>query len=331
MGRTALKDAEHRAKVATAARQESLGDMNAALRKKTEQIETLAKSTRKSNLIYYHKLGQHVLDVRQNADGKYGTDTEKPIKKVEAALFAQKRTLRKAATFADLYSQDDLDELIAMFDDESSIAVHWGHMTYILTLATKPLRREFAQMVLDKKMDPPALHAAIKRREGKGKKGHGRKMECPKTIHAQIRQMLETTRVWLGKHDTIWYGDETNVIENILGAEEKEVGQEDLENMQALLELLPEMNRFSKQFQTPVKKAIKVMEKIVKDRDATNQADESHETLDKGRQHRAIDISGESGNGKPKKETKPKAAPKPKAAAQAPPKKRRRAQPQPTG
>jgi len=321
MGRTALSDAERRAKEATAARQEALGEMNPALRKKVEQIEKLTSSTRESNLIYYHKLGQHVLDVRQNADGQYGTKVDKPITLLEKALWVQKRTLRKAATFADLYSQDDLDELIGMSDPESSVHVHWGHMTYILTLATKAQRKEFTKMVLTKKMDPPALHAAIKRRQGSGKKAHGRKMECPKTIHAQIRQMMETTRVWLGKHDTVWYGDEVNIIENILGATPEEVGQEDLENMQALVELLQEMTRVSKEFQAPVKKAVKAMEKIVKERDATNQADESHETLDKGRQHRAIDISGDGGgNGKPK------------ATAQAKPKLRRRAQqPQPTG
>jgi len=297
MGRTSAKDAAARAKLAAAQRQEALDAMNPALRKKTTQIEELSHSTREANLRYYHKLGQHVLDVRQNADGKFGTKRDKPITLLEKALFTHKRTLRKTATFADLYSQDDLDKLVAMIDAESGFSVHWGHMSYILTLATKKERNEFAKMALTKKLDPPALHAEIKRRYGTRGASPGRKMECPKTVPAQIRQMLETTRIWIGKHDTVWYGDETNIIENVLGAESAEVGQQDLENMQALLELLEGMAQRAKQFKTPVKKAIKSMERTIADRQADLQAEETHETLDKGRQKRSIDLSSSNSNG----------------------------------
>ena len=222
----------------TAGRTNAIDQMGGPLLRKFTQIEKSVNDIRAENLRYYYRIGQLCEEIRQSPDKYVGKDGTPGLRLVEQALSTQARTLRKAAMFAREYTEDQLNSLIGMVNEKTKFQLHWGHVSFLLTLPTPEKREQFAQEAVEKMLDAPALHELIKKKTSRGKSGHGRKHEMPKTVSAQIRQILTLSKAWLGKNNDVWNGEEESVFANILNMPVDDMEQEMVEQLNEIETLM---------------------------------------------------------------------------------------------
>jgi hypothetical protein len=196
-------------------RSAAVEQMNKATLDKLRQFETLGSNQRENNIRHYYAVGKLYIEMRDNPAKYEGRDGTSGVRLIEKALSLQARVLRKAATFVDMYTEAAVNKLVGAYNRETNFQLHWGHVTYLLTVEDKEKREEFAKEAVMKMLDPPALHALIKKRQRRAG-GHGRRHELPATPAAQLRQIQSTTTVWNNKAEQVWDGDEVSVLSNLM-------------------------------------------------------------------------------------------------------------------
>ena len=214
--------------------------MNTALKRVFNRLDKQFADAREENLRFYHKLGCSLIEVRNSPE----VYTDQASALLEKAFATQKRTLRKAVQFADMYNDAQLEELLALQHEGTGFRLHWGHLTYLLAAPTPERRLSLATLAVNSLWDPPALHAHMKsnpvgQRSGRG---GGRPQKLPTTIHMQIRQMLQVCDQWVKKRK-LWQqdGEEGNVFSRIMQAPPTNLNKDDLANLQKIAELLQEV------------------------------------------------------------------------------------------
>lgn len=243
MGRTSAKNIADRRKVVakvTRERETALNDMPQKLRTKFRRIEKQVNDVRVENLQYYYQIGQLYVEVREHPDDYRGKSGKAGLVLLQEALSIHARTLRRAAKFADLYDDEALVELIELKEPSTGFCLHWGHVAYLLTVEDANKRHKFAEEAVKKLLDPPALHKHIKEKMGRDG-GHGRGHAMPKTIAAQVRQIVTICQQWLAKDEQIWNGEEESVFGNVLNAAPDELTPEivaDLFEVRRLMEAI---------------------------------------------------------------------------------------------
>lgn len=263
--------------------------MNTQLRRKFTQIEKKVNDLRAENLRFYHKIGEVVLDVKQHPEEYIGHDGTPGIKLIEEALSTQARTLRKAATFAETYNTEELEELISLYHAETKFQLNWGHVSFLLTLQTKEQRAKFALEAVDKMWDPPALHDAIKRRQNRGAK-HGRGHEIPATVPAQVRQIKKITDQWVKKNSQVWNGEEKNVFENVMNHPPEDMDAELLTDLQEVKELFTQLIEGGNESLQKVERTIEHVEGCL-----ARIAEAEEAAASQGKEQRSINLGSDSG------------------------------------
>jgi len=292
VGRTSAGTRVQRsAKVIAEDRETAVSAMNSKLKRKLGQVEKMIADSRESNLRFYHQLGKICQEVRDDPD----TYSRNGYRLLEQALYTQKRTLRKARSFAEQYNDERLATLIALVNEGTGYRLHWGHMTYLLGLNTEKQQDEFAERAVRNLWDPPALHAAIKKRFGDRGVGGGRPHKLPATTHMQIRQMMETSRNWVNKRH-LWNGDDENVFANIVNEAPDELTDTDLENLRATVEYLDQMITEARQMKTQIGECATRIEEVFRQR-AKQAEEEANREVGAGKQHRSIDLGEEGQTG----------------------------------
>jgi len=275
----------------TKQRTAALEQMNSRLQRKFTQIEKSVNDLRADNLRYYYKIGKICEDIRENPQQYLGHDGTPGLKLIEQALSTQARTLRKAAMFAREYTTDDLGELIKFFHKETNFQLHWGHVSFLLSLPNAETRRRFAMEAVQNMLDPSALHALIKKQTQRAA-GHGRKHEMPKTVAAQIRQINTIAKAFLGKHDDVWNGSDESVFGNITNMPPEDMTDEMCEE---LLEAGANMVLIAEAATSNgprIERAVEHMRGCIEKRDEQAAAEK-----ESGRNTRAIDLDSD-GTGK---------------------------------
>lgn len=270
----------------------ALDQMNSKLRRKFNRIEKSVNDLRADNLRYYWNIGVICEEIRENAEQYLGKDGTPGLKLIEQALSTQARTLRKAAMFARLYDEQQLEDLISIYHQETNFQLHWGHVSFLLTLPTAEKREKYAMEAAEKMLDPPALHELIKKRTSRSG-GHGRKHEMPKTVPAQIRQILTICKQWIGKHDGVWNGEEESVFGNIMNLPPDQMEPDMVDQLAEISEL---MTTIASGAQENVGRADRAKEHL----EATIAKREEQEAAESesGRQTRAIDLEGDGTGGR---------------------------------
>lgn len=293
MGRnSALTQLERRTLVEQ--RSAAIEQMNSKLRRKFNQIEKMFTDSREQNLRFYHQLGRKLIEIREDPDG-YGQNA---TALVEQAMQIQARTLRKARAFAETYSEEELEELIALTDEETGFRLHWGHMTYLLSVRTKQSRDSLARKAVRECLDPPALHAEIKRRYPNRGVGGGRPHRLPPTMHLQIRQMMTVLANLVAKR-SLWNNedDELNVFVNIMNAPPDGITDADRENLQEIQRVLPGLNRELTRMAEQIDQCCQRVDQVYEQR-ARDQEEANRREIDSGREHRSIDLNSGGKNRK---------------------------------
>ena len=301
MGRQSLKTKAERKgggrKTKTAAamtkeRNGAIGQMNSKLKRKFTKIEKSVNDLRAENLRYYWNIGKICEEIRDNPDQYLGKDGTPGLKLIEQALSTQARTLRKAAMFARTYDEEGLEWLIGLQHTETNFQLHWGHVSFLLTCKTDAQRERFAQMAVDKMLDPPALHEKIKKGTSRGG-GHGRKHEMPKTVPAQIRQIITICRQWVGKDEGVWNGDEESVFGNIMNLAPEEMDAEMVEQLEEISGLMATIQSSAGENIGRADRAKEHLEATIQKRDEREAAE-----AEAGRETRAIDLEGDGTGGR---------------------------------
>lgn len=284
---SATKKKKRTVKSMTAERTGAIEQMNSKLKRKFTKIEKSVNDLRADNLRYYWQIGAICEEIRENADQYLGKDGTPGLKLIEQALSTQARTLRKAATFARLYTESQLEDLISLYHSETNFQLHWGHVSFLLTLPTEDKREKYAQEAVEKMLDPPALHDLIKKRT-KRSGGHGRKHEMPKTVPAQIRQIITICRQWTGKNDGVWNGEEESVFGNIMNLPPEEMEPDMVEQMDEIAELMQSIADSASENVGRATRAKEHLEATIQKRDEQEAAE-----TESGRQTRAIDLDSD--------------------------------------
>lgn len=271
----------------TATRTNALEQMNSQLRRKFSQIEKSVNDLRAENLRYYHTIGGICEAIREKPEAYAGKDGTPGLKLIEQALSTQARTLRKAATFAREYNEEQLDQLIGLVNTGSQFQLNWGHVSFLLTLPTPEKRERFAQEAVEKMLDPAALHELIKKRTQRSA-GHGRKHVMPKTVAGQIRQVLSICRQWTAKNTNVWNGAEESVFGNILNMPPDDMEPDMVEQLAEVESLMQEI---AESAETNVATSKRVREHLSA---SITKRDQARERADRegGRPARDIDLSG---------------------------------------
>jgi hypothetical protein len=272
--------------VVAAEREEAINSMNAKLKRKLRKIEKMVTDTREANLRFYYNMGRELIEARDDPD-EYGRNA---LGKLERAMSTQKRTLRKTRQFAETYSPERLEALLALEHEGTGFRIHWGHLTYLLGLNTEKQQDTWAAKAVRNLWDPPTLHAQIKKRfPGRGV-GGGRPHKLPATVHMQIRQMMEVTRNWVNKRH-LWDGADENVFANIINEAPDQLEEIDKENLEATKELLANIIAQAPRMVTQLDECIARLDDVFEQRAKDAEAAAERETA-AGKQHRAIDLEG---------------------------------------
>jgi hypothetical protein len=294
MGRTSMTEKQKRRGKTVAAmtrdRNGAIEQMNSNLRRKFKRIEKSVSDLRADNLRYYWNIGELCEEIRENPEQYVGDDGTPGLKLVEQALATQARTLRKASKFAKEYSKDQLEDLIALKNESTSYQLHWGHVSFLLTL-DETKRERYTHEAIEKMLDPPALHALIKKRTQRSK-GHGRTHAMPKTVPAQIRQIKTICEQWLAKNEMVWNGSTESVYGNIMNLSPEEMEPD----MVADLELIETaMQHISEQAATNVattRRAKEFLTATIAARDTEAEREANRTTA----HARSIDLDGAPSN-----------------------------------
>lgn len=290
MGRTSVAaKAQRQVNVVAGDREAAIAAMNAATKKKLIQVEKMIADSRESNLRFYHKLGQTCHEVRTQSE----VYTDSGYRLIEQAMATQKRVLRKARLFYELYKPEKLQELIDMVNERTGYRLHWGHVTYLLGINTETQRSDWAAKAVKNLWDPPALHAAIKKARGFKAGTGGRPHQIPPTVHMQIRQMMEVSRNWMVKR-SLWDGEEVNVFANVVNEPPDEIHDLDLENLKATREYVQDMVAQAGAMVTQLDECIAWVEEVFVKREEDKAAAEAREAA-AGKQHRSIDLNTQGG------------------------------------
>lgn len=294
MGRQSLRERAARtnagkprkASAVTAERGDAILQMNSPLKRKFSMIEKSVNDLRAENLRYYHRIGVICEEIRANPEMYLGKDGSAGIKLIEKALSTQARTLRKASVFAQLYNEEQLNTLIGLFNEDTNFQLHWGHVSFLITLPTEEKRDKFAREAIEKMLDPPALHDLIKKRTQRSG-GHGRTHEMPKTVSAQIRQILTFCRQWAGKNKDVWNGEEESVYGNILNMPPDDMEPDMVDQLKEIEELMTTIAEAAGENVDRTKRAHEHLEATIKKRD-----EEAAAEKEAGKQSRTIDLDG---------------------------------------
>ncbi len=281
----ATRAARRRPAEITADREESINQMNTSLKRQFTLIEKTVNDLRAENLRYYHRIGKICEMIRQDPGAYVGKDGTPGMKLIERALSTQARTLRKAAMFANMYDDAQLTHLISLTNPTNKFQLHWGHVSFLLTVTTPEKRERYAQEAVEKLLDPGALHDLIKKRSQRSG-GHGRKHVMPKTIAAQIRQVLSVCKQWVGKNSNVWNGEEESVFGNLLNMPPADMEPDMVAQLEEISGLFQEISEEAAENVNRTARVVEHMNAAITKRDA----DEAAAAASGGRNSRAIDL-----------------------------------------
>ena len=290
MGRTSPREiARRRAAEVAESRTDAMAQMNSKLSRKFTLIDKQLNDLRAENLRYYYQIGQLCEEIRTNPNDFVGKDGTPGLKLVEQGLSTQARTLRKAAMFARTCDEKEMEDLISWYNTETGFTLHWGHVAFLLTLDDKKKRSEFAEMAVEETLDPPALHERIKKKTGR-KGGHGRKHEMPKTIGAQVRQLLTISKQFMGKHEGVWAGDEESVFSNLMELEADDVSEDMVDQLHEIEELMQQISEAAEANVASTERAREHIEAVLEAAAEEAAAEEAAATQVTKKERRSIDL-----------------------------------------
>lgn len=245
----------------------AIEQMSAPLRRLFTSIEKSVSDLRAQNLRYYHTIGALCEQIRQSPERYAGKDGTPGLKLIEKALSTQARTLRKAAAFAREYDESQLKRLIALQNPQTKFQLHWGHVSFLLTVPTAERRERFAQEAVEKMLDPPALHDLIKKRMSRSG-GHGRRHEMPKTIAAQLSQIKKLSQQWLDKSNNVWNGDDQSVFANVMNMPVDDMEPDMIAVLQEIEEQMQEIEVLAREHAGRAQRSIAYLSEAITRRDA---------------------------------------------------------------
>ena len=249
MGRTSLRTRADRkssgsVKALAKARVEAIEKMPPALRARMTRVESAINDAVADNLRFYWNIGVICAEVRDSPETFTGSDGTPGLKLIEEALSTQARTLRNAMRFAEMYTREDLEWLIALENTETKFKLHWGHVTYLMSVQDAEKRTKFTEQAVEKMLDPRALHDLIKKRTNRSG-GHGRSHEMPKTVPAQLQQICNVSRAWVAKSTTVWNAEDVDapsVFGNLLMLAPEAITDEMVELAEDMLTVMTELS-----------------------------------------------------------------------------------------
>jgi len=206
MAKTVVKDAKP-AKTVEVPETDN-GEMSPALKKKFEQADKLLRSADANFLKARYSLGEIVSDVEKDPKSVYGA---KAIDKLRTALGVNSNILYKARRFTELYTSDDLTQIMSA-RGKGGQSINWSHMEVLVTVEDDDMRNELTEKVLKEAWTARDLGKEVKKLFGGSRSNsNGRPMSKPKHFSGYLDSVISVSQGVQKKTNTVWLSEEDNI------------------------------------------------------------------------------------------------------------------------
>ena len=246
------------AKAVIARRKEAMVQMRPAMRRQAGKIEKMLAKVEGAALRYYYQIGQECAKVLEDPD----TFGPTGMVLMEEVLSVHATTIRRCASFSKC-DEEELEELIALHDEETNFGITFTHVIYLMALPSRTARRTWAKRAVHEVWTPKQLALEISNASGSSRaSGQGPKHAMPNGLTAQLAQMFSVSRAWLAKQNTVWWrgGEDENVFGNIMKAPPAEYTASHLKHLRELRTTTEEMQEETAGNLTRIDQAIEQVE-----------------------------------------------------------------------
>lgn len=173
----------------------------------------------RSDLLWYHQLGEKVEHLVPRRDRKYG-DGQMETLEEELAGRMSKNQLWDVRAFYGTFSRSEV-RTYAKLALARDFELTWSHLTHIKSIDDEKLRTNILMRCIKKKWSSNELRRQIKAALGRRSQG-GRKFERPATLDAALLQMIEECDVWQGRWKEVWFNPDLPLSTLEPGSKSKE-------------------------------------------------------------------------------------------------------------
>jgi len=206
---------------------EILDKCTPALQEKIKSIESRHSQNSGSTLLYHWTIGMECREVAERR-AVYGEQGIAAMLEYFDVCYGNLQ-LRKCRKFAELYSREQYDDLVALRNEHTGYRITFSHVIALCVLPTEEMRRKFAYDAVRMNWDAKELRERIQKKLGvKDARNTGRPHSMPDTLAAQVRQMHTVTQAWIDKRNKVWHGEAGahRVIANLDKAPPEEITPE---------------------------------------------------------------------------------------------------------
>lgn len=206
---------------ALSARKQAAAEMTPALKSVCQEMQSGLVDRAEDNLRFYHQIGKRCLEVQEHPE-KYLTEQQRtqgvdPLVLMENFLGSSRSTMKRSLNFAQKYDSEDLKRLFAYRNaDDPKFRLHWGHVGHLLSVAEARKRISFEEQAVQNLWQPDELSKHIIAAFNGPRRSGGRPLGVPRTVPAQLSQMLNMTSLFLRRKREVWCGNKMNVFKNII-------------------------------------------------------------------------------------------------------------------
>jgi len=226
MGRNSPATALTRANE-TQLRAVALTKMNPRLREVFTEISQHVSDHMGATIEFYYNVGARLLDVRESPNtyltAQQRADNVKPDELLLQAFGGARDAMNRAAVFATLYTKADLNRLLtARSKPHPDFHFQWAHIRHLVSIdprsTTSQTRLEFEARTRENGWTPDELAKNIQAYFGGRRSKGGRPLSIPKTLSAQVEQVIEMSDLFLRRHKEVWNGPNHSIFVNLMKA-----------------------------------------------------------------------------------------------------------------
>ena len=179
------------------------------LEAKCIEARTILTSENECVISSRFRLGAIVAEVANDTAKKYGSNA---IQKMSQRLGVNTTILYDANKFVELYSEEDLDNILAA-RSTAGFPLCWSHIQVLIHVDDDKLREKFLIAALKDNLSASDLGKKIKAYFDK-KRGNstGRPMAKPKDLAGYLDSIKETTEFVDKKIKSVWLNEDENIV-----------------------------------------------------------------------------------------------------------------------
>lgn len=193
---------------------------------------------------------------------KYGTGS---MKLLEAAWITSPSLLYKAAKFADLYTEEEAQDLCELRSD-SGYQIGWAHIWQLIHVPDDA-RPEFESAIIEEDLTVKQLQAMIKDTYTARRIQKSPMLVRPKSLMGTLTQLGAANAKWLERHTTVWSTETFSLFEELEDLSPEEITPGMAEDLEKVVKDQAEMAECCADNVTAAERALAQINRILQQRE----------------------------------------------------------------